>query len=96
VIKAKRLKEQIKCREGFEVEIKGRGGSRVRKSDSFRSYVKIFKKRGARQNWTVQKWKEQRFNHYYPGFEVKVLDGDGKKVPGMMKLRNLRDSYYAK
>ena len=44
-------------------------------------------------DWTVAKWREQRFELNYPGFTVVVLDGRGRPVDGHVLLSNLRATY---
>lgn len=49
--------------------------------------------RGAKNESTVKAWKARRFRPTYPGFDVVILNGDGKTVLGSMKLGTVRDSY---
>ncbi len=47
----------------------------------------------AKNDMTVNEWKQRRFQPTYPGYEASVLDGEGNVVQGNMKLSNLRDTY---
>jgi len=42
---------------------------------------------------TVNAWKNSRFLHVYPGYDVKVLDRWHRVVQGNMKLATVRDTY---
>lgn len=50
--------------------------------------------RAAKNDWTVEAWKESRFRPHYPGFDVLVLDADGERCQGNMKLGTVRDTYF--
>jgi hypothetical protein len=49
--------------------------------------------RAAKDSWTVDRWKRERFKAVYPGFEVDVLDADHIPVRGQSRLGNVRDTY---
>lgn len=51
--------------------------------------------RAANSSWTVKKWRVTRFDPYYPGFDVEVLDCEGDPVHGKTLLVNLRATYDA-
>jgi hypothetical protein len=42
---------------------------------------------------TVEAWKQRRFRHVYPGFNVEVLLADGARARGNTRLSTVRDSY---
>jgi hypothetical protein len=48
----------------------------------------------ARNDLSVEQWKEWRFRQVYPGFRVEVLDCDGHAVHGNTRLGTVRDTYY--
>ena len=48
----------------------------------------------AKNDLSVEQWKEQRFRQTYPGFRVEVLDCDGNSAHGNARLGTVRDSYY--
>ena len=49
--------------------------------------------RAAKNSMNVTAWREHRFHHAFPGFEVEVLDADGAPVHGNTLLSSVRDSY---
>lgn len=42
---------------------------------------------------TVAVWISRRFKSSFPGFDVAVLDGRGRRVSGHMKLSTVRNTY---
>lgn len=48
----------------------------------------------ARNDLSVEQWKEGRFRQAYAGFRVEVLDSDGGSVHGNTRLGTVRDTYY--
>ena len=42
---------------------------------------------------SVSDWKRRRFNQYYSGWDVDVLDADGELVNGNTLLGTVRASY---
>jgi hypothetical protein len=78
--------------EGFQVRIKTADGRDIR-SDREGMPSWPFEK-GARDRWSVARWKQDRFVNFYPGFAVDVLDGDGAIVEyGQTLLETVRESY---
>ena len=49
--------------------------------------------RAARDAWTVNRWRQDRFQAAYPGFSCDVLMDDGTPATGQMLLRTVRESY---
>lgn len=49
----------------------------------------------AKNDLSVEQWKQQRFRQAYPGFQVEVLDCDGSAVHGNTRLGTVRDTYLA-
>ena len=49
--------------------------------------------RAADNDITVESWKATRFRPSYPGFQVDVVDAQGKSVQGNTKLGTVRDTY---
>jgi len=47
----------------------------------------------ANNEWTVEKWKKDRFRQVYPGYEIDVLYRDKSSVQGNTKLATVRQSY---
>lgn len=47
----------------------------------------------ALNRWSVNRWKEQRFNECYPGFDVAVLRNDQHVAHGRTLLSTVRDTY---
>jgi len=77
--------------EGFLVKIKYLDGTDVR---SDREQMPPYPyERAAKDSWTVQRWKRDRFRHVYPGFEVDVLSGRLGNARGQTRLETVRDSY---
>ncbi len=48
----------------------------------------------AKNDLSVEQWKETRFRQAYPGFHVEVLDSTGNAAHGNTKLGTVRDTYY--
>ncbi|HTU70354.1 MAG TPA: hypothetical protein VMF11_08515 [Candidatus Baltobacteraceae bacterium] len=86
------LEMKIARVEGFQVRVSYPDGRNVR---SDREGMPPWNwEKAARDNWTVARWKQERFKSVYPGFEVEVLDGDGNFVEyGNTLLETVRDSY---
>jgi len=77
--------------EGFLVRIKYPGGADVR---SDREQMPPYPyERAAKDSWTVQQWKRERFLRVYPGFEVDVLSGRRAAARGQTRLETLREGY---
>lgn len=47
----------------------------------------------AKNDLSVENWKEGRFRQAYPGFRVEVLDCDGTSTHGNTRLGTVRDTY---
>ena len=78
--------------EGFQVRVTTADGRDIR-SDREGMPSWPFEK-GARDRWSVARWKADRFVNFYPGFAVDVLDGDGTVVEfGQTLLETVRESY---
>lgn len=90
--KIKTIEKTIWEVEGFDVKFKWHDGKDVHgnldKNTKNYPYIKA-----AKNDMNVSEWKQTRFNPHYSGFEVDVLDGDGNKTDGHMKLGTLRDTY---
>ena len=77
--------------EGFRVAVQHLHGANVR---SDRAGLPAWPyERAAKDSWTVDKWKRERFALRYPGFNVEVLDADGNAVAGQTRLETVRDTY---
>lgn len=78
--------------EGFAVRIRTLDGRDIR-SDREGMPPWPYEK-GARDRWSVARWKRERFISLYPGFVVEVLGGDGRVVEfGQTLLETVRESY---
>ena len=78
--------------EGFRVKVTDKESGRDIRDDRS-GFEKYDYRRKARSNWTVGKWKRERFNGSYPGFDVEILDAMSEPVTGQMKLKNVRSDY---
>jgi len=86
-----KVEGKIRRVEGFDVTIRHRDGSDVHsKKDLPEQYPY---KNMAKNIWTVDQWKRNRFRHYLAGYEVDVKDNSGKVKRGNAKLANVRDTY---
>jgi len=90
----KRVERQIFRCEGFRVHFRDRQTGRnvhgnLEGITSY-PYAKM-----ARNRWSVNHWKEQRFNQCYPGFDVAVLRNDRHVAHGRTLLATVRDTYLA-
>jgi hypothetical protein len=88
---AKKIEKRIWDIEGFDVNIlhEDRRNLRADKSD----LPQYPYQNAAKNDWTVEAWKAQRFRPNYPGYDVEVLNGTNDPVPGNTKLGNVRDTY---
>lgn len=74
--------------EGFDVRFVADDGESDRRRVDEYPFVK-----SANKAWTVAKWRATRFEPFYEGFSVAVLNGDGAAVHGKTLLATVRDSY---
>ena len=83
------LAEQIFQVEGFRVSLSSPNseGHRPARLDAY-PY-----ERAARHNWSVSRWRGQRFEGSYTDLVVQVLDGDGRAVHGRTMLSTVRATY---
>ena len=88
----KRVESQIFRREGFRVQFRDRQtGRNVHDNlEGIKSYPYA---KMARNSWSVNRWKEQRFNQCFPGFDVAVLRNDQHVAHGRTLLATVRDTY---
>lgn len=92
----KYVEGQIWRVEGFEVKIRYSGPGPVKSRDvrGDRGNVPGYPYKRARPNDdNVSSWIEGRFRKTYSGYQVDVLDGNGKTAHGRTLLRNLRATY---
>jgi len=85
------VEKRIFDMEGFEVRIKDVNGRRLRPTDSLNMYSCC--ERMAKNTWTVQEWKNERFTRDYPDHQVDVMDGKGAIARGNTTLARVRDTY---
>jgi len=92
VIEVRSLKKQIKEIEGFDVDICGPDGKKVR--GDYGGAHKHDYKRMAPGYYTISRWISERFERYNPHFIVKVKDGDGNIIEfNNTKLETVRETY---
>lgn len=91
MVKVKSVEKKIWDIEGFDVDMLHPNGDNVRSDRG--NLPQYDMKNMAKNDMTVKEWKEKRFSKKYPGFNVRVLDGEGNDVPGQTKLGTVRDSY---
>ena len=88
----KRVECQVFRREGFRVQFRDRQtGRNVR--DNLEGITSYPYGKMARNRWSVNRWKEQRFSQCYPGFDVAVLRNDRHVAHGRTLLATVRDTY---
>jgi len=85
------IEKRIQKIEGFEVKIE-MNGKDVRSDKQIPSKYGSYE-RMAKNDSSVNDWKENRFYPAFPGYEVSVLDGKGVAVHGNTRLGTVRDSY---
>lgn len=85
------VERKIKRVEGFKVRIKYLDGTDVR---SDRDAMPPYPYRvAARDLWTVEDWKRERFRRTYPGFNVEVARRSGEGARGNTRLETIRAEY---
>lgn len=85
------VERKIKRVEGFKVRIKYLDGTDVR---SDRNEMPPYPYRvAARDLWTVEDWKRERFRQTYPGFNVDVLRRSRESARGNSRLETVRADY---
>ena len=89
MVSRKTVDRQIKKCEGFDVKIK-HDGRLVNRNTSLPAYGFRIALKGKK---SVAQWKSERFFKCYPGYEVDVLDAEGKTARGKTKLSTVRDTY---
>ncbi|HKE56333.1 MAG TPA: hypothetical protein VKB46_06520 [Pyrinomonadaceae bacterium] len=82
------VERKISRIEGFRVRIMHLRGTDVRGDRE--GLPQYGYHRAADSDITVETWKETRFRHSYPGFEVEVIDRRGNPVQGNTKLETVR------
>lgn len=91
MVKVKSIEKRIWDVEGFDIHLLHPNGENVRSDKG--NMPQYSMKNAAKNDMTVSEWKNKRFLKIFPGFNAKVLDGDGNEVPGQTKLGTVRDSY---
>jgi hypothetical protein len=85
------VERRIRRIEGFGVRILHLSGADVRGDRE--GLPQYDYHRAADNDITVETWKETRFRHSFPGFQVDVIDARGNSVQGNTKLETVRASY---
>lgn len=89
--KVENIEKKIRAVEGFDVTIRHLDGKdahakmNIPKQYSYKNMAKNY--------WTVEQWRTNRFEQCFPGFKVDVKDKDGKVKFKNAKLANIRDTY---
>lgn len=90
----KQVEKRISDVEGFAVRIRHGRDHRDVRSD--KSHVKQYPyRRALKHSRNVKDWREGRFAYTYPGYEVDVVNADGRVAHGRTLLGTVRDSYLA-
>lgn len=90
--KIKNIEDRIRNIEGFRVRILTRDGRNIRGDLTGIPHYYQYEK-AAKNDMTVEKWKESRFRNLYPGFSIDVLNKRGERMHGNTKLGTVRDTY---
>lgn len=89
--KVKNVEKNIWDLEHFKVEFRRPSGKDVHGAkEGLPKYRRV---KAAAKGMTVRRWKQNRFNTLYPGYDVAVYDGEGNEVPGHTKLETVRGTY---
>ncbi|MDR2530145.1 MAG: hypothetical protein LBC65_01205 [Oscillospiraceae bacterium] len=90
-VKIKDAQREIFLKDGFRVRFVLPDGNLAREElGGLPRYRRLFT---ARDDMSVTEWKAVRFAEIYPGFDVRVYDGNGSAVLGQVKLSDLRGGY---
>jgi hypothetical protein len=76
--------------EGFDIQITKDGAVVDTRINGLAKYPFDRKLKGTA---TVAQWKTQRFEATYPGYDCRVLYGDGREANGNATLNTVRESY---
>lgn len=88
--KIKNVEKRIWDVEGFAVQFLFNGKDVRGDKEDIPQYPAQRKSKG---DMTVNDWKN-KFKTFYPGFDVRIIDGNGNVVrAGQLKLENLRATY---
>ena len=88
------VERQIWKIEGFEIHVLHEDGRNLRGDRQGLPWYKY--KVGAKNDMTVEAWKQTRFRPHYSGFDVKVVNASGEAVPGNTRLGTVRATYQEK
>jgi hypothetical protein len=86
------VERRIYSVEGFDVVIRHLDGRDVR-GDRQKLPQYPFE-RAMPGKSDVKAWKQRRFQPYYPGFKVDVVDAYARRAHGAKKLRTVRDTFF--
>lgn len=86
------IESKIRKFEGFDVKIMTPDGADVRSDKSLPAHYDEHVNRAA-DSMTVADWRRIRFSPQFPGYDVEVLQGDGRAAHGRTMLKTLRASY---
>lgn len=85
----KNIEKKIWDKEGFQVRIMQSNRDVRGDKKGLKQWPYINQTKGSA---TVRDF-QGKFHNIYPGFDIEVLDVDGKAVAGNMLLTNVRDTY---
>ena len=86
------VERQIWNREKFRVQFRDRQTGRDVRGD-LGGVISYPHTRMAKNRWSANRWKQDRFNTTYPGFDVAVLRADRHVAHGRTLLSTVRDTY---
>jgi hypothetical protein len=89
------VQRQIRRREGFEVRFlhEGPGPTTGKDVRDDRGGIPSYSYARASADCTVAVWIERRFKTSFPGFDVQVLNADGRAVDHRTRLATVRATY---
>lgn len=83
--------------QDFETAVSKREGILIRVRASVMTEVDDYNYQNqASAETSVTEWLNNRIRHRLHGYDVSVIDGNGREVHGLTKLKNLRDTYHYK
>ena len=91
-VKVKDIEKKIRAVEGFDVTMRDSKGKNLNSLMYLPKQYSPYKNM-AKNSWTVEQWRKNRFEQCFPGFKVDVKDKDGKVKMKTAKLANIRDTF---
>ena len=79
--------------EGFSIEFLNKDGTQLPShKNGLPSYKKQYERR-SRGTWTVNEWKQKRFDSLYPEYSVNVLRENGDVAAPQTQINSVRETY---